>query len=305
MLSRVAESLYWMARNVERAEDLARLIDVTAMRAVDHADDAGERWLSAYHIAGIEVPESHGLSARSTALEAIVFDVDSRLSVAACVRIARQNAVGVRAELTTEVWECVNGLYLFVEAQSPRAVGPDGVSTFLRSIRDTAQAFGGLCDATLAHDDAWEFLRIGRSIERARMTSRVLREIRDDDGPHVWQLVLEACCATAPFARARSQSSDPAEALAFLALSPVFPRSLRFCARQIDRALHRLSGAPAGTFADASERASGRICASLDFAGQADLAREGTSAFADRVGGQIDELGSSIVSTYFPRVPVR
>ena len=121
----------------------------------------------------------------------------------------------------------------------------------------------------------------------------------------MWQLVLEACCATAPFARARSQSSDPAEALAFLALSPVFPRSLRFCARQIDRALHRLSGAPAGTFADASERASGRICASLDFAGQADLSREGTSDFADRIGDQIDELGTSIVGTYFPRVPVR
>jgi uncharacterized alpha-E superfamily protein len=84
MLSRVAESLYWMARNVERAEDLARLIDVTAMRAVDHADDAGARWLSAYNIAGIDPPEDHGLSARSTALESIVFDADSRRSVAAC-----------------------------------------------------------------------------------------------------------------------------------------------------------------------------------------------------------------------------
>jgi uncharacterized alpha-E superfamily protein len=305
MLSRVAESLYWMARNVERAEDLARLIDVTAMRAVDHADDAGERWRSVYNVAGIDVPEHHGRSARATAIEQIVFDAESRLSVAACVRIARANAVGVRAELTTEVWECVNGLYLFVEAQSPRAVGPDGMSTFLRSIRDTAQAFGGLCDATLSHDDAWEFLRIGRSIERARMTARMLREIKADDGPHVWQLVLEACCASAPFARARSQSSDPAEALAFIALSPVFPRSLRYCARQVDTALHRLSGAPMGTFADASERLSGRICASLDFAGQADLAREGTAEFADRIGSQINELGDAIVSTYFPRVPVR
>jgi uncharacterized alpha-E superfamily protein len=121
----------------------------------------------------------------------------------------------------------------------------------------------------------------------------------------VWQLVLEACCASAPFARARSQSSDPAEALAFIALSPVFPRSLRYCARQVDTALHRLSGAPMGTFADGSERLSGRICASLDFAGQADLAREGTAEFADRIGAQINELGDAIVSTYFPRVPVR
>ena len=304
MLSRVAESLYWMARNVERAEDLARLIDTTAMRSVDHAGDATERWSSVYRIAGIVPPEPPALLTRSTAIEDIVFGMESRLSVAACVRIARQNAVGVRAELTTEVWECVNGLYLFVEAHSPRAVGPDGASTFLRSIRDTAQAFGGLCDATLAHDDAWEFLRLGRSLERARMTARVLAEIEPDDGPHVWQLVLEACCASAPFARAQRQSSDPAEALAFLALSANFPRSLRFCVREVDTALHSLSGAPTGTFADGAERISGRICASLDFAGTADLMREGARAFATGLGAQLDELGSTIGATYFPRIPV-
>ncbi len=304
MLSRVAESLYWMARNVERAEDLARLIDVTATRAVDHAADAGERWRAVYNVAGFDPPSDHGASPRATAIEQVVFGIESRLSVAACVRIARQNAIGVRAELTTEVWECVNGLYLFVEAHSPRAVGPDGASSFLRSVRDTAQAFGGLCDATLAHDDGWEFLRIGRAIERARMTARVLREIDADDGPHVWHLVLEACCASAPFARARRQSSDPADSLAFLALSANFPRSLRFCAREVDHALHRLSGAPTGAFADAAERMSGRICASLDFGGTADLTREGSQAFGARMCAELDELGSSIVSTYFPRVPV-
>ena len=304
MLSRVAESLYWMARNVERAEDLARLIDVTASRAVDHHADAADRWRSVYRVAGLQVPEDQGFSPRTMAIEQIVFGVENRLSVASCVRIARQNAIGVRAELTTEVWECVNGLYLFVEAQSPRAVGPDGASSFLRSIRDTAQAFGGLCDATLAHDDGWEFLRIGRSIERARMTARVLREIEDDDGPHVWHLVLEACCASAPFARARKQSSDPADALAFLALSANFPRSLRFCAREIDTALHQLSGAPTGTFADGAERMSGRICASLDFAGSADLMREGSAAFGARMCEEVDALGSAIVATYFPRILV-
>ena len=304
MLSRVAESLYWMARNVERAEDLARLIDVTAMRSVDRAEEANRRWRSVYRVAGIDPPDDPGLTPRARAIEHVVFGLESRLSVAACVRIARQNAVGVRAELTTEVWECINGLYLFVEAHSPRAVGPDGASTFLRSVRDTAQAFGGICDATLAHDDAWEFLRIGRYLERARMTARVLREIDPDDGPHVWQLSLEACCASAPFARARRQSSDPAEALAYLALSPVFPRSLRFCIHEVDNALHSLSGAPVGTFADAAERTSGRIAASLDFAGGNDLLGEGAAVFAARLADQFDVLGSAIVATYFPRVPV-
>ena len=303
MLSRVAESLFWTARNVERAEDLARLIDVTATRSVDRAVDADRRWRSAFGVAGIEPPFDRRVD-RASAVEHIVFGVETQLSIAACVRIARRNAIGVRAELTTEGWECINGLYLFVEAHSPRAVGPDGASTFLRSIRDTAQAFGGLCDATLAHDDAWEFLRLGRFLERAAMTARVLREIEPDAGPHVWELVLEVCCASGPFARARQQSFEPNEALAFLALSATFPRSLRFCLHEVDHALHRLSGAPVGTFADGAERTSGRIAASLDFAGANDLAREGTANFAARIARSLDDLGSAVTEVYFPRVPV-
>jgi uncharacterized alpha-E superfamily protein len=303
MLSRVAESLYWMARNVERAEDLARLIDVTATRSVDRAVDAHNRWCAAYAVAGIEPPEDREVD-RTLAIDDIVFAVDTPLSIASCVRIARRNATSVRAELTTEVWECINGLYLFVEAQSSRAVGPDGTSTFLRSVRDTAQAFGGLCDATLLHDDAWEFLRVGRYLERAAMTARVLRGIDPEDGPHVWQLVLEACCASAPFARVGRQSSDPAEALAFLALSASFPRSLRFCLHEVDHGLHRLSGAAIGTFADDAERMSGRIASSLDFAGPSDLLREGPAAFAARTASRLDELGAAITQVYFPRVLV-
>ena len=303
MLSRVAESLYWMARNVERAEDLARLIDVTAARSVDRAVDAHSRWCAAYAVAGIEPPEGREVD-RTLAVDEIVFEVESPLSIASCVRIARRNAINVRAELTTEVWECINGLYLFVEAQSSRAVGPDGTSTFLRSVRDTAQAFGGLCDATLLHDDAWEFLRVGRYLERAAMTARVLRSIDPDDGPHLWQLVLEACCVSAPFARVGRQSSDPAEALAFIALSATFPRSLRFCLHEVDHGLHRLSGAPIGTFGNDAERASGRIASSLDFAGPGDLLREGATAFATRVASRLDELGALITQGYFPRIPV-
>jgi uncharacterized alpha-E superfamily protein len=171
-------------------------------------------------------------------------------------------------------------------------------------VRDTAQAFGGLCDATLLHDDAWEFLRVGRYLERAAMTARVLRVIDPDDGPHVWQLVLEACCASAPFARVGRQSSDPAEALAFLALSATFPRSLRFCLHEVDHGLHRLSGAPIGTFGNDAERTSGRIASSLDFAGPGDLLREGAAAFATRIASRLDELGALITQVYFPRIPV-
>ncbi len=302
MLSRVAESLYWTARNVERAEDLARLIDVTATRSVDRAVDAERRWRAAFTVAGITVGDDE--IDRAAALERIVFNSETPFSITACVRIARRNAINVRAELTTEIWECINELYLFVEAQSSRAVGPDGASSFLRSIRGSAQAFGGICDATLAHEDAWTFLRIGRYLERASMTARVLRGVDEDAGPHVWHLVLEACSASEPYARARQQSFDPADALAFLAISPTFPRSLRFCMHEVDHALHRLSGAPAGTFANAAERTSGRLRSSLDYAGTRDLANEGAANVAARIAADLDELGASITTAYFPRVPV-
>jgi uncharacterized alpha-E superfamily protein len=303
MLSRVAESLYWAARNVERAEDLARLIDVTAARSVDRAVDAESRWRAAYAVAGIE-PVPGAVADRAGALDLLVFDGDRAHSIPGCVRIARRNAIGVRAELTTEIWECINALFLFVEAQSKIAVGPDGTSSFLRAIRESAQAFGGICDATLAHEDTWMFLRIGRYLERAAMTARVLRGVDPDAGPDVWQLVLEACCASEPYARARQQSFDPGEALAFLALSPSFPRSLRFCVHEVDDALHRLSGAPAGTFANAAERTSGRLASSLDFAGASELAYEGTANVAARIGAELDALGAAITAAYFPRVPV-
>src|SRR5665213_2415483 len=128
------------ARNVERAEDPARLIDITATRSVDRAVDAESRWRAAYAVAGIEPPE--GEIERNDAIERIVFGAETLLSITSCVRIARRNAVGVRAELTTEIWECINGLYLFVEAQSLRAIGPDGASSFLHAIRESAQRLG-------------------------------------------------------------------------------------------------------------------------------------------------------------------
>jgi uncharacterized alpha-E superfamily protein len=303
MLSRVAESLYWAARNVERAEDLARLIDVTAARSVGRAVNAESRWRAAYAAAGLD-PDADDGADRAGAFDRIVFDGDTSLSIAACVRIARRNALGVRAELTTEIWECINALYLFVEAQSARAVGPDGVSSFLRAIRESAQAFGGIIDATLAHEDTWMFLRIGRYLERAAMTARVLRGIEPDAEPHVWQLVLEACCASEPYARARQQSFDPAEALEFLMLSPTFPRSVRFCLHEADHALHRLSNAPIGTFANAAERTSGRLASSLDYAGGAELAAEGAASVGARIGRELNALGAEITSAYFPRIPV-
>ena len=135
------------------------------------------------------------------------------------------------------------------------------------------------------------------------MTARIL-SAHGEDGAHVWQRVLEACCASEPFARARRQSSDPADALAFLALGDVFPRSIRFCVREVDRALHRISGTATGTFANEAERASGRIAAALGYYSANEVSEDGARTFAGRAQRWIEEIGEAITSAYFPRVPV-
>ena len=301
MLSRVAESMYWMARNLERVETLARLIEVTITRSMDRGTAARERVARAietlYAVAGLPVPEN---AVASDAAARIAFGPE-RLSLQGCIRIARQNALGVRPELTSELWQSINGLFLYLEAQSPSAIVDGNASIFLRNVRDAAQTFGGLCDATLIRDDGWEFLTIGRYLERAAMTARILRSHlpRGD-----WQRILEACCASEPFARSGRTGNDAADAFAFLVLHRTFPRSMRFCVHEVDRALHRLSGAQWGTYSNDAERRSGSVAAELDYTDAASVVREGPQGFAARIAVRLDELAEAIAAAAFPRIPV-
>jgi uncharacterized alpha-E superfamily protein len=311
MLSRVAESLYWLARNVERAETLARILDVNYNRTVDRNAAGRERatriWRSVFSIAGItaDVELLEGAALASAAFELCTFSTEWRTSIVACIRVARTNALNVRAELTTEVWEYLNGLYLFVEAQSPRSVARDGPSSFLRNVRDTAQALGGIIDATITHGDEWHFLQMGRYLERAAMTARILRAYDAvDEGLHEWQRLLEMCCASEPFAKAQRLSSEPHEVLGFLILHREFPRSIRFCVNDIDDALHRISETPLGAFSNEAERVTGRLKAMLDFVSVAEILDEGGQRFATRIAERLDAVGTALETTYFPRVPV-
>lgn len=310
MLSRVAESLYWLARNVERAETLARILDVNYNRTMDRFVAQGERalvlWQSVTELVGMNVDLAlfKGSQISSKAFEYCTFSTESRTSIVSCVRIARSNALSVRAELSTEVWESINSLYLFVEAQSPRSIAREGPSSFLRTVRDTAQAFGGVVDATMTRDDEWNFLQLGRFLERAAMTTRIVRQ-QDvkEESAREWQRLLEMCCASEPFAKAQHFSSEPLEILSFLLLHQRFPRSVSFCTRETEYALHRISGSAASTYANEAERILGRLQAMLDFVQIEEVVAEGVAKFTNRVGERLDDIGASIEERYFPRVP--
>jgi uncharacterized alpha-E superfamily protein len=311
MLSRVADSLFWLGRNVERAETIARILDVNYTRAMDlysQRDGRSEKlWRSVMYCAGFvseaELP-ANGKAANDV-FGFCAFDTENPTSIVSAVRIARTNALGVRAELTTEVWELINVLYLYVEEQKLRSVMREGPSKFLRRVRDRAQAFAGVSDATMSHGDGWNFIQVGRYLERAYMTARILDAIDVANEPwHESQRMLEMCCASAPFAHASDHAPGARDATAFVVLSDTFPRSLRFCTREIDEALHRLSRSPQGTFAIEAERRVGRLRSQLDFGSIEEMLADGVSTFSRELVREYELLTRDIEASYFPRLPV-
>jgi uncharacterized alpha-E superfamily protein len=309
VLSRVADSLYWLGRNVERAETTARVLDVNYTRAMDlysQRDGRSEAlWRSVMQCAGFR-PEHKIPSDGKAAAECFgfcAFDESNPNSIVSSVRVARTNALSIRAELTTEVWEVVNVLYLYVSDQHLRSVLREGPTKFLRRVRDQMQAFAGMSDATLSHGDGWNFLQVGRFIERAYMTARILEAVDVENEPwHEAQRLLEMCCASVPFAQASHRAPDARDALGFIVLHQDFPRSLRFCTREVDAALHRISRAPEGTFANDAERRVGKLRALFDYTPLDEMLAGGVAEFTERLVSEYESLSADIAASYFPRL---
>ncbi len=311
MLSRVAESVFWLGRNVERAETVARVLDVNYTRAMDLYTRQSGRfehlWRSMMRCAGFVEEPVFGAPEHIAAecFEFCAFESSNPSSIVSSIRVARANALGVRAELTTDVWEVVNVLFLYVESKDLRAVLHEGPTTFLRRVRDAMQAFAGISDATLTHGDVWNFLQVGRFLERAYMTARIVEALDVENEPwHESQRLLDMCCASVPFAQASHRAPEARDAIGFMALSPDFPRSLRFCAREVDAAMHRISRSPLDGFATAAERRLGRLCALLDYTAVDEILAGGVGTFAATLVHELELLGSDIEAAYFPRLPL-
>ncbi|HVA38237.1 MAG TPA: alpha-E domain-containing protein [Candidatus Dormibacteraeota bacterium] len=307
MLTRVADSLYWLGRNIERAETIARILDVNYTRAMDlysMRDGRGEHlWRSVMRCAGFVADPQLPAGGR-VAAEVIAFcglDHENPYSLRSSIRIARTNALGIRSELTSEVWETVNALYLYAEEQEARSVLRSGPSKFLRRVRDAAHAFAGVTSETLTHGDRWSYLVVGRFFERAYMTVRMLDAVDIEREP--WpeaQRLLEMCCAGEPFTQTVGHASEPRDVLEFLILHRQFPRSLHFCMRRVDEAMHAISGTPPDTFANDAERRLGRARAMLDYASIGDVLGGGLPAFGAAMREEFEALHAAISASYQP-----
>src|ERR1035441_4909986 len=173
LLSRIAETLFWTGRYIERADDTARMVDVYVHRMLEEPradEDAGCRAVLA--VVGTAEDQASRIDI-GVALDKVAYDVSSTSAIAGAVLAARTGARSVREVISSEMWECLNvtGLRLAAKHVTAERLGP---AVYLRFVRERAALFFGLADSTMSHDDAWRFLVLGRSLERVDMTARML-----------------------------------------------------------------------------------------------------------------------------------
>lgn len=256
MLSRVADSIYWMNRYIERAENGSRFIDVNLRLMLDMPSGADEQWEPLLHATGDyqAFQERFSDPSRENVVAFVAFDANNPNSIFSCVREARENARTVRQIITAEMWEQINTFYLTMRSAANAGTMPGGPHEFFTGVKMAGHLFEGITDATMSHGEGWHFGRLGRLLERANMTSRILDVMyfnllpdMQDVGGHVddvrWTAVLNAASAFEMY-RQRFGPIAPNRVADFLILDRDFPRSIKSCVTNADESLHAISNSP-------------------------------------------------------------
>lgn len=293
MLSRVADSLYWISRYLERAEQTSRLLDVNLHRMLDQGPaSAGKRWEQLLDILRVPLTEQTELDAYHITY-ALTFDLTNGNSIAASIAGARENARQVREQISSEMWEQLNRLYLHLRRASMHEIWNAEPHEFFRSIKDGVHLFQGITDATLSHGEGWQWIQVGRFLERAGATATTLDvhfkpylQQRDvDEAVDYFEMVglLKSCTSFEAYCKVYSAKIEPECIAEFLLLDDVSPRSIRFAAAKIQTALQAIAQQTGTHNAGLAERLAGRLRASLDY-------------------GQVDEIIANNMHTYLENI---
>jgi len=284
LLSRVADSLYWMSRYLERAEHSTRLLDVNLNLMLDEsATSADHRWQRMLHALGN--PKEVKWTGDPYALtQTLCFDSDNKGSILSCIIAARENARHVREQISTEQWHRLNSLYLQLtrpemhsEAHAEAIMaGADQPIEFLQQVMEAVHQFQGVSDSTMSHGEGWQFIQVGRYIERASATALLLEAYHPDlwsqpdriaEGNEYLEWMGLLRCATAFEAYCKVYTADltPDRILEFLLLDQEFPHSLRFSIDTLDDALEAIYKESGKSRGQPLRRLAGRLQASLSY----------------------------------------
>jgi uncharacterized alpha-E superfamily protein len=316
MLSRVAESLYWMSRYVERAENVARFISVNLNLILDLPGNAREQWLPLVLTTGDydKFQERYSDPTRQNVLHFLTGDHENFNSIISCLYAARENARSIREIISSEMWEHINRFYLMVQETHGKSQSLEHLVDFYEQIRHTGQHFVGVTDATMTHGDGWHLCRLAHLIERADKTSRIL-DVKylmllpspEDVGTTFddlhWTALLRSASAFEMY-RQRHGQIRPDRVVDFLILDRQFPRAVLYCLTKANESLHAITGAPLGSFSNSAEQQMGNLHASLAYTRAPEIIAKGLHEFVDDLQSRLNLLSDGIYETFFAMRPI-
>ena len=311
MLSRVADSVYWMSRYIERAENVARVLGVNNQLQLHLSGLTEQQWDPMVKVTGDDGPfeARYGAATRENVIEFLTFDTDNPNSIISCLTRARENARSVRETISSEMWEEVNRFYLFLRETDARKRALADPHPFFEHVRRSSHLIEGTKNETMEHGEAWHFSRMGRYLERADQTTRIL-DVKyylllpsaDDVGRPIddlqWSAVLRSASAFEAYRRAHGRVVAAAVAR-FLLFERDFPRSVQHCISAAQGSLHTITGTPLRRFANTAERTLGRLVAEIDYTDSASIVREGLHDFLDAIQDKLNQVGAEIAHTFF------
>jgi uncharacterized alpha-E superfamily protein len=315
LLARDADSVYWMSRYVERAEHVARLLLVNSNLLVDVGDlapDLQERqWQSVLTIMRSPAPgASNGDGAGAQIPLYMTFDPANPNSLLTCVTRARENARGIRENISAEMWESVNTLYWQLRGDDARAKFEESPDDFYRYVTNGSMLFQGLTDQTLDHDQRWLFTQLGKHLERIDVTCGIIetkygilnsaeRKLEGALKNIHWMAVLRSCCSLEAYRRHFLGDMDPLRVASFLILERNYPRSIRYSVAMAHEAIAAIRGEVSPLAIDPAERILGRLDAQLEYAEMSEVLTDGLPAYLQKIRNQVAETALAVQKTYF------
>lgn len=312
MLSRIADSLFWISRYMDRAENAARLLDVTYhMLLEEEVQSSSLRWDAVIRITGNRelfdtfYPEA---SPRNVG-EFLLFSQGNRNSVVSCISRVRENARTIRDRLSREMWENVNGLYHRMREIQGSEEERGDIHNLCREIITASHAFNGITDSTLPHDEGWYFLQAGRALERAEHTARVIdveyqaiagsKPTPAQGGHYQWRAVLKSVAAAEMYGREYRSWIEPQKVAELLILNKEHPRSIRFNIAWLQLSLRAVSGALPHSYMNEAERLTGKLHDALVYDRIEDIFDRGLHEFLQELTRTCRKIGNEIAYTYF------
>lgn len=312
MLSRTADHLYWMARYSERAENLARLLDVTYQMSLVPHDAAAERsnWHAVIALNSLEQPFSlrHREASADSVLRFMVRDDTHPSSIHSCLRGARENAHAVRGTLTAEMWETINETWLQLRSRSFEEIHDAGIADFFDWVKQRASLLRGAMFGTMLRDEAFHFIRLGALLERADNTARILdvkyhgaarsqRQVAGQEDElleagefYHWGALLRSVSAFEVYRKVYRDVITPERVAELLILRADLPRALHSCMAGIVEILDQVRN----DRSDETLRRAGQLHAKLRYGVMADIYARGLHAWLDDFIDAINDLGTRV-----------